>query len=159
MTSQAKSRWLAVGFTELLVMGCLLAGLTTGVVYSWQGNEPVYVGPGADARLLALDLGTARDWSMASDRTYTVRFERNDEGRVDRYVVECELQQAGPPIVLLRRKMAPGIDVACSRLIIEFLADNKTANAARLEVLNHRTQRRWTILVDSPASGIVLQKA
>jgi hypothetical protein len=159
MTANAKTRWLAVPFTELVVMLALLGALAAGAVYNWQRIMPVFVGPGADEKLLALDLGTARDWSLDSFRTYTVRFERNDRGRVEGYVVECQLKQAGPPVELLRRKIAADVEVKCSRLIVEFLAGSKTANAAKFEISNHHSHRRWTIVVDSPGSSIVLHRA
>ena len=159
MTTRAKPPWLAVRFTELALMVALLTGLTVAAFYNWPGIEPVFVGPGADENLLALDLATAREWSLGSINTYTVRFERDAQGRVSSYVVQCELKQAGAPVELLRRKIAAGVDVKCSRLIVEFLGGSKTANAAEFEVSNRQSHTRWTILVDSPASGIVLERA
>lgn len=159
MPTSAKPRWLAVRFTELALMAALLIGLTAAAFYNWQGLKPLFVGPGADENLLALDLATAREWSLESINTYTVRFERDGRGRVAGYVVQCQLKQAGPPVELLRRTIAAGVDVKCTRLIVEFLGGSKTANAAEFEISNNHSHTRWTIQVDSPAPGIVLSRA
>lgn len=159
MTAEVKRRWFVVSIAELAVMLALLVGLVVGAAFTWQKLVPSFIGPGADQTMLALDLGTARDWAFSSNNTYVVRFERNDAGRVEGYVVEGQLRQAGPPVQLIRRRIADDVDVKCSRLIVEFIAGNKVPNAATLEISNRRSQQRWTIEIESPQAGIVLQRA
>ena len=159
MTAEVKRRWFVVSIAELALMLALLMGLVVGAAFTWQKLVPSFIGPGADQTMLALDLGTARDWAFSSNNTYVVRFERNDAGRVEGYVVEGQLRQAGPPVQLIRRRIADDVDLKCSRLILEFIAGNKVPNAATLEISNRRSQQRWTIEIESPQAGIVLQRA
>jgi hypothetical protein len=159
MTAEVKRRWFVVPITELAVMVALLVGLVVGAALTWQKVLPNYIGPGADHAMLALDLGTARDWSLAASTTYIVRFQRNDDGRIEGYVIEGQLRQAGPPVQLIQRRISDDVDVTCSRLIVEFIAGNKVANAATLEISNRRSHQRWKIEIDSPQAGIVLQRA
>ena len=159
MTAEVKRRWFVVSIAELALMLALLMGLVVGAAFTWQKLVPSFIGPGADQTMLALDLGTARDWAFSSNNTYVVRFERNDAGRVEGYVVEGQLRQAGPPVQLIRRRIADDVDLKCSRLIVEFIAGNKVPNAATLEISNRRSQQRWTIEIESPQAGIVLQRA
>jgi len=159
MTAEVKRRWFVVSIAELAVMLALLVGLVVGAAFTWQRLVPSYIGPGADQTMLALDLGTARDWAFSSSTTYVVRFERNDAGRIAGYVVEGQLRQAGPPVQLIRRRIAADVDVKCSRLIVEFIAGNKVPNAATLEISNRRSHQRWKIEIESPQAGIVLQRA
>ena len=159
MTAEVKRRWFVVPIAELVAMLVLLVGLVVGVAFSWQTLSTNFIGPDADQAMLALDLGTARDWAFSSNNTYVVRFERNDAGRVEGYVVEGQLRQAGPPVQLIRRRIADDVDLKCSRLIVEFIAGNKVPNAATLEISNRRSQQRWTIEIESPQAGIVLHRA
>ncbi len=159
MTTEVKRRWFVVSIAELAVMLTLLVGLVVGVAFTWQTLANNFIGPDADQAMLALDLGTARDWAFSSSNTYVVRFERNDAGRIEGYVVEGQMRQAGPPVQLLRRRIADDVDVTCSRLIVEFIAGNKVPNAATLEISNRRSNERWTIEIESPQAGIVLQRA
>ena len=159
MTAEVKRRWFVVSIAELALMLALLMGLVVGAAFTWQKLVPSFIGPGADQTMLALDLGTARDWAFSSNNTYVVRFERNDAGRVEGYVVEGQLRQAGPPVQLIRRRIADDVDLKCSRLIVEFIAGNKVPNAATLEISNRRSQQRWTIEIESPQAGIVLHRA